>query len=145
MLAKSNASIVPRIANLKSSKVNLHVGPGIHYPIDWVLTLKHMPVIIVSEFGQWRRVKICDGTIGWIHKSLLSCKKKAILLNDAVLFSSDSEGSKKLAQIGKNVVVEIIKRKDIWTKIIVETDDKDKFTGYVKTRSLWGCCADDIK
>jgi SH3-like domain-containing protein len=140
---KGNTKSIPRIANLKSSKVKLHVGPGIQYPTDWILTLKHMPVIIVSEFGQWRRIKICDGTVGWVHKSLLSYKKKVILQSEAILFASDSDVSKKTAKIGKNVVVEIIKCKDIWTKIIVETTDKDKLTGYVKTKLLWGLRTSD--
>src|ERR1700739_935909 len=42
---------LPRFVSLRSDLVNLRVGPGENYPIEWVLTRKEMPVEIVREFA----------------------------------------------------------------------------------------------
>lgn len=142
VLAKKNIFPLPqeseRIACLRSSKANLHVGPGLQYPVDWILVLKHMPVIIISEFGQWRRIKLCDGTVGWIHKSLLCSKKTALLRRQAFMFSTPSEHSKKIAKIGRDSVVETIKQKENWIKVLVTTEDGDKLVGWILELELWG-------
>ncbi|MDR1908056.1 MAG: hypothetical protein LBQ43_04335 [Holosporales bacterium] len=137
-LSSKDEPKLPRNACMRSSTVNLHVGPGLQYPVDWILTLKHMPVVVISEFGQWRRIKLCDGTVGWVHRSLLSSKKTAMLLRESLMFASTSESSKKIARLEKDVVVAVVKQKDKWTKVVVTTPDGDKFTGWVVTRGLWG-------
>ncbi|MDR1208142.1 MAG: hypothetical protein LBJ89_02200 [Holosporales bacterium] len=129
---------LPRFACVKSSKANLHVGPGLQYPVDWVLTLKRMPVQIISEYGPWRRIKLCDDTIGWVHKSVLSSKKTIMFKSDSIIFHSPSEKSKKLAQVGKNVAAIITKTKNDWTKVLVVAEDGENFAGWVKTQRLWG-------
>ncbi|MDR1597850.1 MAG: hypothetical protein LBR89_02845 [Holosporales bacterium] len=137
LLAKPPAPL-PRIACLKSSKANLHVGPGLEYPVDWVLTLKHMPVIIISEFGQWRRIKLFDETIGWVHKSLLSTKLTAMIKQETNLRTSKSERANKIAVLGKHVVVSVLKRNGAWTRVVVTTPCGDKVTGWVGSHELWG-------
>jgi SH3-like domain-containing protein len=138
-IGKNNdAPRLPRFACVKSSKANLHVGPGLQYPVDWVLTLKRMPVQIVSEYGPWRRIKVCDGTVGWVHKSVLSSKKTAMFKSDSVMFHSPSEKSKKIAQVGRNVAAVITKVKNDWTKVLVFAEDGENFAGWVQTQRMWG-------
>lgn len=129
---------LPRFVSLKYSTTNLHVGPGLQYSADWILTLKHMPVLVFSEYGQWRQVKLCDGTAGWLHKSVLSGKKTAMLRCEAILWNEPSESSRRVAQLGQHVVVSVIKKKKKWTKVVVTAADGDKFTGWLQTKDLWG-------
>ncbi|MDR0631518.1 MAG: hypothetical protein LBF66_03050 [Holosporales bacterium] len=132
------ARALPRFACVKSSKANLHVGPGLQYPVDWILTLKRMPVLVISAYGQWRRVKLCDDTIGWLHKSVLSSKKTAMLRRDAVMFTATSEKSKKVANVGKHVVVVVSKNKGDWVKVLVTAEDGESFSGWLRSPPLWG-------
>jgi SH3-like domain-containing protein len=126
-----------QMACLRHSKVNVHVGPGLQYPVDWVLQYKDMPLVIVREFGQWRRVKLFDGTSGWIHKSLLSSKKTFIMKNEAYLFSTPTELSLKIAKISPNVVVLFVKEKGQWFKVFINTKDGDKLVGWIKASNVW--------
>ena len=48
---------LPRFVSLRSDQVNLRVGPGENYPIQWVLTRKEMPVEIIKEFEHWRMIR----------------------------------------------------------------------------------------
>jgi SH3-like domain-containing protein len=97
-----------------------------------------MPVLVFSEYGQWRQVKLCDGTAGWLHKSVLSGKKTAMLRCEAILWNEPSESSRRVAQLGQHVVVSVIKKKKKWTKVVVTAADGDKFTGWLQTKDLWG-------
>src|SRR6516165_2822675 len=66
---------VPRFVSLRSDQVNLRVGPGENYPIEWVLTRKEMPVEIVKEFENWRMIRDWQGTEGWVHERMLTGKR----------------------------------------------------------------------
>ena len=66
---------MPRFVSLKSEKVNLRHGPGKRYPINWILVYKHMPVEIIAEFKDWRKVREWQGSVGWIKKTQLSKKE----------------------------------------------------------------------
>ena len=34
-----------------------------------------MPVLIINEHGNWKKIRDVGGTEGWIHRSMLSNKK----------------------------------------------------------------------
>ncbi|MDR0624968.1 MAG: hypothetical protein LBF72_00725 [Holosporales bacterium] len=122
-------------ASLRSSKINMHVGPGMQYPVEWVLVCKKLPVVIVAEFGQWRKICLFDGTTGWIHKSMLSTKKTRLIVKDAVIFANSSKKSEKLAKARQYVVVEEIKVQKGWVKIQVKTNKN--IVGWVKAKNCW--------
>jgi SH3-like domain-containing protein len=128
---------LPRFASLRSAKVNIHVGPGNEYPVEWTLILKGLPVLIVAEFNQWRRVEVFDGTIGWIHKTLLSSKKTKILIKDVIMFAKSSQKSQKIAKICKGAVLEEIKEKKGWLKCYARTDKNQKIIGWVESKNFW--------
>ena len=69
---------LPRFVSLKSSKVNLRIGPGLNYPVDWLYLKAGVPMEIIQEYDNWRRVRDADGAEGWINQSLLSGRRTAI-------------------------------------------------------------------
>ncbi|NNG03187.1 MAG: SH3 domain-containing protein [Inquilinus sp.] len=75
---------IPRFVSLKADKVNVRAGPGRRYPIDWVFLRKSMPVEVVAEFDTWRKIRDFEGTEGWVHQSLLSGRRGALLTGDVV-------------------------------------------------------------
>ncbi|MDR1561388.1 MAG: hypothetical protein LBS23_03475, partial [Holosporaceae bacterium] len=69
----------PQFISIKSSQVNLRVGPGKEYPVNWVLMKPNLPMILVSEFNQWRKIRFLDKTEGWVHQNMISRKNTAIV------------------------------------------------------------------
>lgn len=69
---------LPRFVSLKSNRVNLRIGPGINYPVDWLYLKSGVPMEIIQEYDNWRRVRDADGAEGWINQSLLSGRRTAI-------------------------------------------------------------------
>lgn len=70
---------LPRFVSLKSARVNSRVGPGVNYSVDWMYTKSGLPMEIIQEYDNWRRVRDAEGSEGWINQSLLSGKRTAIV------------------------------------------------------------------
>jgi SH3-like domain-containing protein len=59
---------VPRYVSLKFGKVNARRGPGEDYPLLWVYRAKGLPLQVVAETAEWRRVCDPQGQAAWVHK-----------------------------------------------------------------------------
>ena len=70
---------IPRFVSLKAEKVNVRRGPSSDHPVAWVFQRKGLPVEIVAEFENWRRVRDSDGEEGWILQNMLSGKRTAVI------------------------------------------------------------------
>jgi SH3-like domain-containing protein len=69
---------LPRFVSLKASRVNSRIGPGLGYAVDWMYLKSGLPVEIIQEYDNWRRVRDSEGAEGWINQSLLSGRRTAI-------------------------------------------------------------------
>ena len=69
---------LPRFVSLKSGRVNSRIGPGVNYSVDWLYLKPGLPMEIIQEYDNWRRVRDADGSEGWINQSLLSGRRTAI-------------------------------------------------------------------
>lgn len=128
-----------QFVSLKSSKINMRVGPGDEFPISWVFLRAGLPMMLVAEFQHWRKVKYLDNTEGWMHKNMISGRNTAVVVKDnALLYKRDSE-SHPIAKLEKNVIVRILEKRDAWVKV-----DINKFKGWVPKESLWGVSDDTI-
>lgn len=125
---------VPRFVSLASNEVNLRTGPGLKYPIEWVLTREGLPVEVVREFDTWREIKTVDGDVGWVHSSLLS-GKRTVLVDQYTrkIFNAASADSRPIAQIEPGVVADVDKCEKQWCHIDVLTYD-----GWIEKSSVWG-------
>lgn len=70
---------LPRFVSTAGEKVNLRTGPGVRYPVAWVFVRKGLPVMVTLEFENWRKVRDLDGAEGWVHHSLLSGRRYAVV------------------------------------------------------------------
>jgi|GEM_PF-1127690 len=125
---------IPRFVSFKANAVNMHVGPGNNYPIEWRYIKQSLPVEVVAEFEHWRQVRDAQGTVGWVHKTLLSSKRFTIVQGKvANLYSSADLESKVLATIEPGVVCKISECINTMCKV-----DIQGIKGWVKRDLLWG-------
>lgn len=124
---------LPRWASLASPEANLRTGPGKRYPIDWVLKKKNLPVEIIQEFEHWRRVKEPGGADGWVHKSMLSGMRHALVQKETPIFAQPSRDSRAVAVLQKGVIADLKQCQKEWCRIEVEN-----FSGWVQKRFVWG-------
>ena len=80
--AGSSGLPTPRFVSLSAEIVNMRAGPGVRYPITWVYRRVGVPLMVMAEVDYWRKVRDADGTEGWMHRSLLSGRRMAVLRTD---------------------------------------------------------------
>ena len=119
--------------SLKSSEVNMRVGPGKEYPISWVFMRANLPMLLMAEFDQWRKVKFIDGTIGWVHKNMISRKSSAIVTENYAIMYRHASKKHPIAKMEKGVIVRILKRDGDFVKV-----DVNNQKGWVEKKFLWG-------
>lgn len=83
----------PRFASLAAGKVYLRQGPSYKHRILWVYHRKDLPVEILDEYADWRRVKMPSGTVGWIHSAMLSSKRTVVVMGNANAPLRDGAGT----------------------------------------------------
>tara|TARA_B100001093_G_scaffold139697_1_gene132248 strand:- start:640 stop:1098 length:459 start_codon:yes stop_codon:yes gene_type:complete len=123
-----------KFLTLRNEKVNLRQGPSFDYPIKIFYNKKFLPVTIMDQYGNFRKIKDHENNSGWIHISQLS-KRKAAIVGDKnlIVFKNPTLYSKPLVILSKGRLCLVIKCQNQWCKIKV-----DKYKGWVKQSALWG-------
>ena len=59
---------VPRYVTLKFNEVNARSGPGDDYRLLWIYRAAGLPVQVVAENSEWRRICDPEGGLAWVHR-----------------------------------------------------------------------------
>ena len=131
---------LPRFVSLKADEVNLRAGPGQSYPVEWVFTRKGLPVEIVAEYDQWRKIQDIDGTIGWVHRVMLSGQRSVLIAGLDVVTAHDEPGEANLPvfQAEPGVQGTLLRCESDWCRI-----DVAGRKGWLPMASLWGVYSSD--
>lgn len=129
---------IPRFVSLKAEKVNVRRGPSSDHAVAWVFQRKGLPVEIVAEFENWRRVRDSDGSEGWILQNMLSGKRTAVIApwkqgQTVPLHTSAGAAAGLVAKVGAGVVSEVEGCDGNWCELTAGGYD-----GYVEQSQLWG-------
>ncbi len=74
---------VPRYLSLKRGEVMGRGGPGKDYPARWVYHVQGLPVQVVAETTDWRRICDPDGGAVWVHRSMVDGRRTVMALGAA--------------------------------------------------------------
>lgn len=129
---------IPRFVSLKAEKVNVRRGPSSDHAVSWVFNRKGMPVEIVAEFENWRRIRDSDGEEGWILQNMLSGKRTVVVApwrqGQAMSLFRDARAEAGLvAKLSAGVVAEVEACTGTWCRITAAGYD-----GWVEQSMLWG-------
>ena len=130
---------VPRFVSLKSDKVNVRKGPSTDQSIVWVFSRAGLPVEVIAESDNWRRVRDSEGADGWVFHSLLSARRTVLVApwakgEDRVrLYSSKSTSSRAVAELQSGVLGNVVTCDGSWCELSV-----DDYSGYAEQDQLWG-------
>jgi len=132
---------VPRFVSLKSDEVNVRTGPGTRYPISYVYKREGMPVEVVDEFDQWRKVKDFEGAAGWVHKSMLDGRRMAMVKakEAETLHVDDDAKSRPVLRVAPKVIAGIVSCTKEWCRLSIESKK-----GWIKKSLLWGVYKDEV-
>jgi SH3-like domain-containing protein len=133
-----------RYLSLKADRVVLRQGPGPEHPEAWIFRRTGLPVEVVEESEVWRKVRDAGGTEGWVHSSLLSGRRTALVLPweakdnqaqplSAVLRDDHRENARPVVQVEAGVLANIIACGNGWCRVSV-----GNYRGYIEQSKLWG-------
>lgn len=129
---------LPRFVSLKSDRINVRAGPGQDHRVTWIFAKAGLPVEIIAEYENWRRIRDSEGAEGWVFHSLLSGRRTAIVApwskEDTIGLRRNPEKDGGLAALVEpNVVVDLNECNGSWCRVSVKN-----VTGWIPQDELWG-------
>ena len=125
---------VPRFVTLKFDEANLRAGPGLEYPVLWQYRTPKLPVRVDAEFGIWRKVVDHDGTAGWMHGSVLSLSRMALVeTNMAKIHISPDPLSTVIALAERHALMELQSCPKAWCRV-----KSKNVRGWIERKAIWG-------
>lgn len=130
---------VPRFMSVKSNPTNVRRGPGRDHEILWVYNQSRVPVEVIAEHQDWRRIRDWDGDEGWIFQALLTSRRSVIVVEQSATLYRDADALSPAVAIAEpGVVASLLACHVDWCHI--EVGDQ---SGWVSRSAIWGVYADE--
>ncbi|MEO5586306.1 MAG: SH3 domain-containing protein [Novosphingobium sp.] len=126
---------VPYWASIRASEVNMRVGPGEDYRINWVYRRPHLPMKVLRTMEGWRLVQDPDGARGWMLARFLSRERGAIVRGNglAEMREKGDDEARVLWKLRPGVVGKLGDCKEAWCRFEV-----GGHTGFIPQDRVWG-------
>lgn len=127
---------LPRYVSLRAEEVNLRTGPGVQYPVDWVFHRQTLPVQIIAEFENWRKIRDWEGTQGWMHQSMLTGRRTIMVVGaQRALRRKPHAKSSPVANAEPLTIGSLLTCPEgsRWCKV-----DLDGYVGWMRHVDFWG-------
>lgn len=125
---------VPRYVTLKFSEVNARAGPGDDHRLLWVYRSRGLPVQVVAETREWRR--ICDprGGRAWVHKRTVDGRRAVLGGKTAAPIRAKPRADARIVAYLRPDALAALDRCDKgWCKVGV-----GRAKGWTPARAVWG-------
>ncbi len=132
---------IPRFVSLKAAEANIRRGPSLSHRIDWVFQRRGMPLRVTAEHGHWRRVEDREGFGGWVHYSLISGARTALVERDLLpLHNRPDPETPVAAALEAGVVASLGKCNPDWCRL-----SKDGYRGWARRDAIWGVLPGEVR
>lgn len=127
---------VPRYVSLKFDQVNARSAPGDDSRLLWVYRAKGLPVQVVAETADWRRVCDPERGLAWVHRRTTDGRRTAMRLKATPLamHGSPQADSPIKAYLASRALADLDRcNKDGWCKL-----KAGHASGWVPAAEIWG-------
>ena len=126
---------VPRYVSLKYAEVNARNGPDEAHQLLWIYHAKGMPVQVVAETREWRRICDPEGGLAWVHKRTTDGRRAAMRVQagNLPLLHAPKDGAKVSAYLKGRSVAQLDKCEKGWCRLRA-----DGSSGWAKEGDIWG-------
>lgn len=131
---------LPRFVSLKGEKTFMRRGPSKTHAVMWQYQKKGLPVEIVDEYDDWRKIRDMDGSEGWINQSVLSGRRTVLTLEGThSVRSSAGYDSTPVAKIEGGMVAIPRKCTSDWCLL-----EHPAFEGWLPKAVLYGVSMQEV-
>jgi SH3-like domain-containing protein len=126
---------VPRYVSLKFDKVNARAGPGDDHKLLFVYRVRGLPLQVIAETSEWRRVCDPEGALAWVHKRVTDGRRTTINMSaqPVALLKHPKEGFRAAAYLNPKALATLDRCDRGWCKV-----KADHASGWVREGALWG-------
>lgn len=126
---------VPRYVSLKFDKVNARAGPGDDYKLLFVYRVRGLPLQVVAETSEWRRICDPEGTLAWVHKRVTDGRRMTMNTTGSpvALLKRPKDGFRSVAYLNPRALATLDRCDKGWCKV-----KADAAAGWVREGALWG-------
>ena len=126
---------VPRYVSLKFDKVFARGGPGEDYDLKWVYRAKGLPLQVVAETEEWRRVCDADGSLSWVHRRTTDARRTVMRTapQPLALHARPDDRAPETAMLVGRAIAELKDCQGAWCRIAV-----GHAKGWVQAGQVWG-------
>jgi SH3-like domain-containing protein len=126
---------VPRYVTLRYDTVNARSGPSEDHRTLWVYHARGLPVQIIAETEQWRRICDPEGAVSWVHMRLVDGRRAVIRTAGGSLFvrKSPNPASGAVAELKPRTPATLEECEKGWCRVRL-----GKAKGWVPAAEVWG-------
>jgi SH3-like domain-containing protein len=134
---------IPRFVSLKPSDTPMREGPSKDHRIKWVFKREGLPVEVIAEFEQWRRIRDSESTDGWVYFGRLSNRRTVLVRADKThaeqnLLKEARENAVVVAKLQPGVIANVESCTESWCRVSVEG-----YSGFIPKSATWGVYPDE--
>ena len=126
---------VPRYVSLKFGEVNARGGPGDDYKLLWTYRAQGLPLQVIAETADWRRVCDPEGAMAWVHQRTVDTRRTVMRTRAQSLEMrrSPSAEAPLSARLAGGAVAALDQCRDGWCQISV-----GRTRGWIPQGEVWG-------
>lgn len=131
---------MPRFVSIRADHANARRGPGLDYRIDWEFVRRGLPVKVIAEHGQWRKVQDAEGYGGWVHQSLISGVRTGLVSGEknVPMLADPEAGADVRAEAEPGALLQLETCVGDWCEVRAGGHE-----GWLERSALWGVRADE--
>jgi SH3-like domain-containing protein len=129
---------VPRFVSLKFDVANGRSGPSRAHPVAWRYMRAGLPMEVIAETPNWRRVRDPHGEVTWMHRRVLSGRRSVVTIEETVLRARADLDSAQEAIADAGVVLTLERCRAGWCRV-----EAQGFRGWAQALTLWGVYGDE--
>ena len=124
---------VPRFVSLKFNETRGRAGPSFSHPVAWLYQRKGLPMEVVAETPDWRRVRDPEGEEVWMHRRTLTGRRSVWASEATRLLSRPDTDASLIADVEAGAVLWLERCRAGWCRL--EADDR---RGWARADAFWG-------
>jgi len=126
---------VPRYVSLKYGEVNARVGPDEDHRVLWAYKAKGLPVQVVAETREWRRICDPEGNLSWVLKRMVDGRRTAMRVQSTplALHAQPKAGAKVTAYLAGRSTANLDRCEKGWCRLKADGE-----SGWAPEGEIWG-------
>jgi len=134
LILTASAADARQMVSIDRPEVNMRSGASTRYPILWTLSAGY-PLMVISQQGQWYKVRDFENDEGWIFRPLTAKKPHFVVKSKiANVRSGPGTNTRVIGKAEYGEVLRTLGRRADWVRVRTQ----EGMTGWIARRLLWG-------